>query len=835
MIWTVFLIIFVINKQINLFKYSLYVNKNLLAANSIINQLLTKLVMSVILCVLGICCILLYIFSYEIVSFLKYARLFFLSAGVITTIWETDTLFYAGTKAAKIWTKSGDVFLIMFIVCVYSILLEQTKIKYVDIYKTLLFIIGIILSISVVMVKPLVALEVLKTFFFIILILTLYICISILRYRDKPSQWLIIPFSLFSLFVLYLISWYKLDVFSSVHKFYTKSFLLLFCIYVTLQFFCFFQNYRLGLLFGRVSNRRIQDLTRHKTEITELIIKYCYTPINKIDYLNNMIMNKSIGSLNSKQEDILRDLNHEVYNLKNHINDISSYRMLTGNQIKPERVKISMKTILESAISEIANESNNLSNNINIEIDENIYIIGDPYLLMQANETLLFTLNDFNAGNTIDISSRHNNDFIYVRMRINTDTNKIRLINKFKRVINKKKYIDYISHEEDLPLVIAKNILHMHQSSTSMRINSRKVLEIEYTLPVWVDNSTEVTSTNNPYEPPSEISDKTKIVLVSTMPEQIELIKSYLKYEPYKLKVFSTGMDALSYIDKNTNISLVIIGSTFLNMTGYELSEYIRKNYSLGQLPIILIKKSSVQIQNENILDNVNDVLVTPFSQKEFIQKIYSLIMLKKSVESALKSRLDFLQSQMNPHFIFNTMSTIMQLCLEQPMKAYNLLSNFSDYLRGSLFAGELYTYIPIYREIDLIISYLEIEKARFGEAIQYHINKDCPDECLILPLLIEPIVENSIKHSINKHKILNISVDVRAKGDYVEIQVKDDGIGMSPERIDEVMNGQNTNSIGLSNLRKRLLIYYNQELHIESSVNIGTTVAFKIPIQYDL
>ena len=185
--------------------------------------------------------------------------------------------------------------------------------------------------------------------------------------------------------------------------------------------------------------------------------------------------------------------------------------------------------------------------------------------------------------------------------------------------------------------------------------------------------------------------------------------------------------------------------------------------------------------------------------------KISSLVYLKKSVEDALRSRLEFLQSQMDPHFIFNTISTIMPLCLSDSEKAYNLLADFSEYLRGNLFADNLYSEVSIKREMELIYSYLAIEEARFGGKIEYTINCDCSEDAKILPLMIEPLVENSVKHGRDGGKILKIMVDIIHSENWLYIQVEDNGKGISEERMREINDMSDEKSIGLANLNKRL------------------------------
>ena len=113
---------------------------------------------------------------------------------------------------------------------------------------------------------------------------------------------------------------------------------------------------------------------------------------------------------------------------------------------------------------------------------------------------------------------------------------------------------------------------------------------------------------------------------------------------------------------------------------------------------------------------------------------------------------------------------------------------------------------------------------------ISYDLNIRCNTETLILPLIIEPIVENCIKHGRKGTSLLTIQIDVIQDENWIYIQIKDDGIGMTPEKIAQIKEMNTDTSIGLANLMKRLKLYYHESLNITSQPNIGTLISYKIP-----
>ena len=229
-----------------------------------------------------------------------------------------------------------------------------------------------------------------------------------------------------------------------------------------------------------------------------------------------------------------------------------------------------------------------------------------------------------------------------------------------------------------------------------------------------------------------------------------------------------------------------------------------------------------------------NSVTTALSDRFEFCQKVRTLVELQASVQSTFNSRLAFLQAQMNPHFIFNTMNTIMAMCLKDPMQAYDLLGYFSHYLRSSLFSRDLDRAYPVYEEVDLITAYLSIEKARFQEQIDYEIESGVPDDWRILPMLIEPLVENSVKHGKHGNAALHIRVRLAAEGDSLSVLVEDDGAGFDPERQSHIAadSEPHNRSIGLENVKARLKLYYNEPLRVESAPGQGTRVSFVVHSQ---
>ena len=196
------------------------------------------------------------------------------------------------------------------------------------------------------------------------------------------------------------------------------------------------------------------------------------------------------------------------------------------------------------------------------------------------------------------------------------------------------------------------------------------------------------------------------------------------------------------------------------------------------------------------------------------------------------RSELKALQAQINPHFLFNAINTIVSLTRTQPDDARRLLIQLGNYFRSNL--QQEVEEVDLSKELEHINSYVEIEKARFGDKLEiiYNISEDV--KCKLPPLLLQPLVENAIKHGVLE-KIEGGKVEIIGckEGKGTKLIVRDNGVGIPKEILDTLFNKDNTrDSIGLTNVNERLKNKYGEEygLKIESQVDFGTTATIIIP-----
>ena len=192
----------------------------------------------------------------------------------------------------------------------------------------------------------------------------------------------------------------------------------------------------------------------------------------------------------------------------------------------------------------------------------------------------------------------------------------------------------------------------------------------------------------------------------------------------------------------------------------------------------------------------------------------------------AKQAQLDNLSAQLNPHFLFNSLNSIKSLVIENPKIARRAIDLLSDILRSSLYEKDT-SFITIKNELGLVKDYIELEKMRFEERLNMSIIMDKALEgYMILPLSIQLLVENAIKHGIDKLKNGGtIILSIKKKDQYIKIVVQNPG--------NLADNGYET-GIGIKNLTKRLLLQYDNEASftLENETENLVTATLTIPIR---
>ena len=283
---------------------------------------------------------------------------------------------------------------------------------------------------------------------------------------------------------------------------------------------------------------------------------------------------------------------------------------------------------------------------------------------------------------------------------------------------------------------------------------------------------------------------------------------NYIKIENYSILNFALNIFLLISITSVLWLftSYFIITSLFAD---YELfySSTLLWRFTVGTLLIVII-----------IILNYAFIFYRNLTEKVISESKFDLLI----AEAELKS----LKYQINPHFIFNSLNSISSLTISNPEKAQEMSINLSEFLRKIL-AGNDVKKISLEEELKNIELYLKIEKVRFEERLEFHL--DLAEECkkMLLPnMILQPLIENCIKHGVyESSETINISLSCERNNNYLEINISNN--------YDPKFANKKGEGIGLQNINSRLKIIYNKSnlISIKKRDNIFTVILL-IPIK---
>lgn len=240
-----------------------------------------------------------------------------------------------------------------------------------------------------------------------------------------------------------------------------------------------------------------------------------------------------------------------------------------------------------------------------------------------------------------------------------------------------------------------------------------------------------------------------------------------------------------------------------------------------------------INVQGSKEVVELND------SFKALIERINDLT--KKLIheqEEQRKSELRALQNQINPHFLYNTLDSIIALIdKNQNAEAEKMIVALSRFFRISISKGK--NIITLQKEVEHATNYLLIQKLRFGDAFDYSFDIDPTIlQTDVVKLILQPIIENSIYHGLKEGEKGNILVKGYKKDDYIYLDVCDNGYGMLEETRKELERSmkdeEEAKGVGLHNVYLRLRVYYGPkaDIRIESKLDEGTIVHIMIPLK---
>lgn len=326
---------------------------------------------------------------------------------------------------------------------------------------------------------------------------------------------------------------------------------------------------------------------------------------------------------------------------------------------------------------------------------------------------------------------------------------------------------------------------------------------------------------------------KPKILAVDDDPVNLRVISSILSEEHYEVEVATSGEEAIKKLNRK-QWDLIISDVMMPVMSGYELTRLIRKEFSISELPILLL---TARGQSEDVysgfLAGANDYVTKPVDAVELNVRVNALTDLQVSIKERLGMEAAWLQAQIRPHFLLNTLNAIMSLSDIDKSRMVRLLEKLAHYLQSSFYLKNIDKLVPLQNELDLLESYLYIEKERFGDRLQINWEVDVVRNVMVPPLSIQTLVENAVNHGVLKRIAGGtITIRIRQVENATQISVIDDGMGIDEEKIKKMLTTQQGRhkGIGLRNTEQRLKRLFGKGLDVKSAVGVGTTITFTVP-----
>ncbi|EGO64761.1 PocR ligand-binding domain-containing protein [Acetonema longum] len=328
--------------------------------------------------------------------------------------------------------------------------------------------------------------------------------------------------------------------------------------------------------------------------------------------------------------------------------------------------------------------------------------------------------------------------------------------------------------------------------------------------------------------------------------------KAAKQQRPYVYHCHSGALTDLAapIIVQNEYVGAVLAGQVILPQEGYEpRAEMLRRLVPLGLEPAILSEYLDLaEVLPENRLKASADLIhllanyvvemgIANIRQQQLVTEIKA----KADLENLLRAaELKALQSQVNPHFLFNTLNTIARLALlEEAPRTQEVVYALADMLRNNL--RDMDQLRTVEEEVKSVRDYFTIQSVRFGDRIKTDIDiTPSLMETLIPALTLQPLVENSILHGLEpKRDGGMVQITGRLDGDRVVLAVVDTGVGVPPERIYSIFRAEKrpvtkgqTTGLGIINVHKRIQHFFGSKygLNMESKVGEGTRIYIQLP-----
>ena len=386
-----------------------------------------------------------------------------------------------------------------------------------------------------------------------------------------------------------------------------------------------------------------------------------------------------------------------------------------------------------------------------------------------------------------------------------------------------------------IPEVEAAQELARNLTTTTTDKNSRKAIDSVLDLSISLETKiNQIAETENYDDRATQLEDNVYILT--------DLIQDYMyTYLYYEAAQLSRLQSDLAVQVEHTVVllaGLAVVLLLALVLYAIRITKGITGPISALSKRVEAIGQGNLS-PTEPVVARETEVQSLSAGVEKMVGQLNDLLEQRRQEQTSLRNaELALLQSQINPHFLYNTLDTIIWLIeTEKYADAENMITSLSAFFRTSLSRGR--DIITLDEEAQHIASYLAIQQFRYRDIMSYRLDIDpALSACTIPKLTLQPLVENALYHGIKLKRSPGVILvrGLRAENGDVLLLVKDDGVGISPERLAEMRASLDSKGdrigFGLATVHERIRLLYGNEygLTIESTPGVGTTVTVRIP-----
>lgn len=602
-------------------------------------------------------------------------------------------------------------------------------------------------------------------------------------------------------------------------------------------------------------NKQVRELVKEMEQADQVKDEFLMNtshelrnPLHGIINIAQVILDDKSEKLTKKNEENLLLLIDVGKRMSLTLNDILDITQLEEKKINLHKDSVNIHTITIGVLDMIRMMTDGKSLDLNIEISPTFpKVWADENRLIQILFNLIHNAVKYTEEGSITIRATNKDHIATISIEDSgigmSEATQQKIFQRYER---ENASSTAIGGGIGLGLVVSKQLVELHGGTIDVSSTLNEGSTFYFTIPLADENiiqsnsekevaaSLQMEQLVEKVDVPltSEYIEKAKILVVDNDLVNLKILRNILDTE-YDVYTTTNGQDALAQID-TMEWDLIISDVMMPYMSGYELTREIRKQFTISELPILLLTaRNQREDINTGFRAGANDYVSKPMDALELQARVKALTELRQSINEQLRLESAWLQAQIQPHFLFNTLNTIASLGEIDAIRMTQLLDQFANYLRKSFDFHNTRSVVPIHMESDLIHSYLYIQKERFGERLQ--VKWEVPDdlELKVPPLAIQTIVENAVRHGVLKRvEGGTVCIRITERESLYEVTIIDDGVGMSEEKIKLILHGdkEDTESIGITNTNRRLKQLYGTGLEIKSKLNKGTKVKFQIP-----